>query len=246
MAAGLPVVMPDWDGFRDTVRHGETGILVPTRMAPAGTGGLIARRYAEEKDNYPQYLALVQAQVQLDVPAYRAAFQALTDPGLRARMGAAGMAHARATLDWGAVIPQYLDLARELEAVRLAGEPTTPPLGPRAPNPLTVDPFAIYADYPTEPLSPATRLEPGRPADRAVIEAHDRFSARQLYRRQLFSADEALAVHAEIVRLPGVTVADLARLMNRRMDFVVTAVMYLAKADLVRLPPIGPRPQDQG
>jgi glycosyltransferase involved in cell wall biosynthesis len=31
MASGVPQVVPDWDGYRDTVRHGETGFLIPTR-----------------------------------------------------------------------------------------------------------------------------------------------------------------------------------------------------------------------
>ncbi len=31
MAAGVPQVLPDWDGYRDTVRHGETGFLTRTR-----------------------------------------------------------------------------------------------------------------------------------------------------------------------------------------------------------------------
>ena len=30
MAAGLPVVVSDWNGYRDTVRNGIDGILVPT------------------------------------------------------------------------------------------------------------------------------------------------------------------------------------------------------------------------
>jgi hypothetical protein len=30
MACGVPQVVADWDGFRDTVVHGETGFLVPT------------------------------------------------------------------------------------------------------------------------------------------------------------------------------------------------------------------------
>ena len=241
MAAGLPVVMPDWNGFRDTVRHGETGYLVPTRMAPQGTGQDLARRYAEETDDYLQYLALVQSQVQLDVSAYRTAFLALMDQGVRARMGAAGKAHVRERFDWRAVIPQYLDLARELEAVRRTSLPTTPPLESGTPNPFEVDPFALYESYPTEPLRPGTRVEPGRPANKAVIEEYDRFSGRFLYGRRLMRPKEALVVHAEVVRTGGATVSDLARVLGRRMDFVLSAVLYLAKADLVRLPEIGPR-----
>ena len=241
MAAGLPVVMPDWDGFRETVLHDRTGFLIPTRMAPPGAGRLLARRYADEIDGYMQYLALVQGQVQVDVPAYRAAFLALTDAGLRARMGAAGMAHVRAELDWAAVIPRYLDLARELEAARQGREPSTPMLGAGAPSPMEIDPFTLYADYPTEALSADTWVEPGRPADAAFLEDYDRFSGRRLYRRQLMSLQDALAVHDEVVRTGGTTPADIARSLDRTLPAVMAAVLYLAKADLLRLPEIGPR-----
>jgi D-inositol-3-phosphate glycosyltransferase len=30
MACGIPVIVSDWDGYRETVKHGETGFLVPT------------------------------------------------------------------------------------------------------------------------------------------------------------------------------------------------------------------------
>jgi alpha-maltose-1-phosphate synthase len=90
MAAGLPVVMPDWDGFRDTVLHGRTGFRIPTRMAPAGSGTELARRFAEGIDGYLQYLALVQAQVQIDVPAYAAAFEALAGSGFARPDGGRG------------------------------------------------------------------------------------------------------------------------------------------------------------
>ena len=84
-------------------------------------------------------------------------------------------------------------------------------------------------------------MEPGRPANKAVIEEYDRFSGRFLYGRRLMRPKEALVVHAEVVRTGGATVSDLARVLGRRMDFVLSAVLYLAKADLVRLPEIGPR-----
>lgn len=41
MAAGLPVVVSDWDGYRDTVRDGEDGFRIPTYAPPGGAGALL-------------------------------------------------------------------------------------------------------------------------------------------------------------------------------------------------------------
>src|SRR5262249_14982508 len=41
MAAGLPVVASDWDGYRFTIADGTTGFLVPTMGPPPGEGSLI-------------------------------------------------------------------------------------------------------------------------------------------------------------------------------------------------------------
>jgi len=35
MACGLPQVAADWNGYRDEVSHGETGLLVPTYWGDA-------------------------------------------------------------------------------------------------------------------------------------------------------------------------------------------------------------------
>jgi hypothetical protein len=55
------------------------------------------------------------------------------------------------------------------------------------------------------------------------------------------AVEDALQVQAEIVRRGGATVEEIARALGKRMDFVLTAVAYLAKADMVRLPEIAPR-----
>ncbi len=39
MAAELPVVVSDWDGYRDTVREGVDGFCIPTSMPAPGQGG---------------------------------------------------------------------------------------------------------------------------------------------------------------------------------------------------------------
>ena len=55
------------------------------------------------------------------------------------------------------------------------------------------------------------------------------------------SLQDALAVHGEVVRTGGTTPADIARSLDRGLPAVMAAVLYLAKADLLRLPEIGPR-----
>src|SRR3546814_10665560 len=46
MAVGLPCIVSDWDGYRDTVVDGETGILVPTWVPHAGAGDGRADAYS--------------------------------------------------------------------------------------------------------------------------------------------------------------------------------------------------------
>jgi hypothetical protein len=163
------------------------------------------------------------------------------DAGLRARMGAAAQAHVRARFDWAAVIPQYLRLAADLANQRRGQVPTTPPLHAGAPNPMEVDPFALYSDYPTETILPDTRVYPGRAADAGTIESYDRFSGRIFYKRRLMSAEDALAVHAEVMRAGVTTPAAIAARLTRSIEFTLSAVAFLAKGDFLRLDPIAPR-----
>ncbi|NDV02515.1 glycosyltransferase family 4 protein [Pseudoroseicyclus tamaricis] len=232
MAAGLPVVMPDWDGFRDTVVHGETGLLVATRMAPPGAGAALGRRFAEGRDQYLQHLSLVQAQVQIDVPAYAEALAALAaDPALRARMGAAARAHAAANLDWRAIIPRYLALADELGDRRAAAGPQPP-----RPSPLEGDPFALYAGYPSTTLRPETLVTPNGTPTEAQLEEIDRLSARLLYRRQTLPPARIAALCATLSAEGPMTVEALSRACDLALRPTIAAVLQLAKADLVRLP----------
>ena len=241
MAAGLPVVMPDWDGFRDTVLHGETGLLVPTRMAPSGMGATLARRFGDRTDGYLHHLTLVQGHVQIDVPAYARALRALAaDASLRARMGAAGRRHVQDRLDWSRVIPRYLDLAHELAERRARATPTTPPLRPGSPNPLEVDPFDLYAGYPSATLSASTPLFPGREAGAEFLALTDRLSGRDLYHRHLVSVEVALRILTEVGAHPGLSVADLARRLGMEPTAIASAALSLAKVDALRLrkPPL--------
>jgi glycosyltransferase involved in cell wall biosynthesis len=138
-AAGLPVVVSDFDGYKDTVDE-EVGVRVATRFA-AGLGrvselsGLLYER--------PLHLFLGQA-TEIDLPALETALAELcADPARRARLGAAARARARTRYDWRVVIAAYESAWRALGEVPLRGAPG----GARPP--LAMDFERIFAGFPS-------------------------------------------------------------------------------------------------
>jgi len=157
MAAGLPVVVSDWDGYRDTVRDGVDGFRVPTCMPQAGLGGDLALRHALEIDTYDMYCGHACSLVEVDIDATTRAFaQLFTDAALRARMCEAGRERARSVYDWRVVIAQYESLWAQLAELRAAQGPQLAPLA--HPWPARMDPFHGFAAYPTHTLTMQTRV----------------------------------------------------------------------------------------
>ncbi|MBI4756644.1 MAG: glycosyltransferase family 4 protein [Betaproteobacteria bacterium] len=161
MAAGLPVVVSDWDGYRDTVREGVDGFRVPTLMPAAGLGRDLALRHALEIDSYDQYCGYTCSLVAVDVEATARAFERLfSSPELRRQMGEAGRQRARENYDWAAIIPRYEALWAELAEIRAAQGAQLKHAA--QPWPARMDPFAAFAAYPTAVLKPDTRLRLAR------------------------------------------------------------------------------------
>jgi glycosyltransferase involved in cell wall biosynthesis len=177
MAARLPVVVSDWDGFRDNVRHGVDGILVPTLMAPPGEGREAALRYATSNINYGAWLSVTARQTAVDIGAAAEAFRALAaDPGLRQRMGAAGQAHVQEAFDWAVIIPQYQALWQEQQAIRF-GAPETEVA---TPDPRYMDPFHAFAAWPSGTLHLSQRLRPDLMSATIDLRSLVRFTAPAL------------------------------------------------------------------
>ena len=68
MASGLPVVAADWNGYRDLVEDGRTGLLVPTTMVRGASSAATSRLMFGELD-YDHFLAEVSQTVAVDVAA---------------------------------------------------------------------------------------------------------------------------------------------------------------------------------
>jgi alpha-maltose-1-phosphate synthase len=154
MAAGLPAVVSDWNGYRDTVRDGIDGFRIPTVMAGAGSGSDIAFRYAVGQQSYAQFVGRTSQLVAVDVDAATEALRQLAgDADLRRRLGEAGRRRARETYDWSHVVPQYEALWDELALLRRsAGEPAAGIL------PAQRDPAERFACYASRQLDGQTQF----------------------------------------------------------------------------------------
>ena len=165
MAAGLPAVVTDWDGYRDTIVHQETGLRIPTIMPPREAGITMACRYEDKQINYDQYCAETSMATMVDIRKTTEAFVALArNPLLRKTLGDAGRRRVRALYDWRKVVPAYQDLWAELNARRLAAREAagkTIATGAAIPNPYRQNPFDLFAAYPTHQLTLDSRLYPG-------------------------------------------------------------------------------------
>ena len=236
MAAGLPVVVSDWDGYRDTVRDGIDGFRIPTLMPGAGMGGDLARRHALEIDTYDMYCGHTCSLVAVDVQATAAAFTRLFNSSdLRRQMAQAGQARAREVYDWKPIIGQYEALWSHLHDLRGSQAKDIPALP--HPWPARLDPFHAFGAYPTQSLTPQTML--------MLVPADAEAALRQARAwRELAMVDFAKAILPDDAEIGAVLqkaatgpqpAADLvASITPNRRPVVFRALAWLVKLGILR------------
>lgn len=238
MAAGIPVVVSDWDGYKDTVRDGVDGFRVPTLMPGAGMGTDFALRHALELDTYDMYCGHASALVAVDIDATADAFVRLfSSPELRQKMGEAGRQRVREIYDWAAIIPQYEALWAGLDDVRATHGKSLPTLP--SPWPSRMDPFLAFAAYPTRTLQPETVLVL---VDGAVPVARRLQEMRQLgmisFAKVVLPSDAELQEVLRVADGGPCTAAHLiARLPVERQGFVFRSLVWLVKLGIMRIVP---------
>lgn len=216
MAAGLPVIASDFDGYKDTVTE-QVGVRVPTRIHPdwgelSELGPLLYER--------PLHLVLAQS-VEVDLVAFERAVRFLVaNPEQRKEMGEHARHQATSNYDWKVVIGRFEAEWKRL--VSLAPKPSG-----RA-HPLQLDYREFFGHFASAPSADDVQLVRTERALEFVIypELKHLFVEEDVH--SLLAGLDQPKTHAQLV-------AEMkTRLVDRRPWVAGFVVGWLRKQGLVR------------
>jgi glycosyltransferase involved in cell wall biosynthesis len=227
MAAGLPVVASDWDGYRASIQHGQQGFLVPTLGGPPGLGAEILWRHVSALDSYQRYVGILAQCTAVRIGKAAEAISVLTrEPALRHKMGTAGRHRVRTLFDWAVVAHQFAQLFGELRDIRSRN--ASPEATLRG-NPVKSEPFSTFAAFATGVLHDDTVLwapaGTGISPSIAFSAELNRFGVQ--WRAEL---SEIEAVYQLLRRSGELTVGDiLSRCPSNRRAAVQASLLWMCK-----------------
>jgi len=118
MAVGMPVLLSDWDGYKELMTDGVEGFKVPTAMLD-DTAEFSQRYHADA--TYGRYCSSVSLMTGIDIEVFADRAEKLVESkDLRRKMGERGKMRAKAVFDWSVVYSSYEELWTELDDIRLS------------------------------------------------------------------------------------------------------------------------------
>ncbi len=234
MASGLPVIVSDWAGYKETVVHDETGFKIPTTWAECDEDLLpLAPFYDWSSDHF--YMG---QSVASDMEALTYYLDLLiSDEKLRLKMGEMARRHVLENFTWERSAAKFWDLWRELN--RIAQGITN--FTPIADSFLKPHYYGDFHDFATLSLELSMRLGLTERGLRVCKGKESLFLLEEP--RKLLKADLMMVIlrFLKFSRFSGrqSTVEGLVDLISKKRRIPASAarrhLMWLLKYDLVRI-----------
>jgi starch synthase len=238
MAAGLPVIVADWNGYKETVRDGMDGYRIPTTMPPAGVGADLAVRHALDLDTYDYFIGRTSLATVIHPEALAAAVASLSDnAALRAEMGAAGLKRVQEVFDWPVILKSYVALADELKTLR-ATYAENNVLTERKAWPHRADPFHRFAHFPSQTLQGNWQVVAKQQALVKFKELSQLSMASYAFDKNLLPSEMLDALLQHLASNTTLTINTLLSAINCATPLGVRSLLWLWKFDLVEIHPL--------
>lgn len=237
MAAGLPVVVSDYDGYRESVRDGIDGLTIATAQPPNGTGAEIGFLYDTGYAPYPVFTAATSQSTGTDIGQCRAALLTLIeDNGLRRKLGESGRQRAAEVYDWRHVVRAHQDLWTELADVRANADERVPMEAGRPANPLAADPFGLFQDHATGVIHGDATVSIANAEAVENLSAYLGSDVAAPLAAVLYAEDQMAALLSQLADQPGSKVGELAgSLAPENLTPFYLTLGWLMKIGLIRI-----------
>lgn len=111
MAVGLPCVISDWNGYKETVRDGIDGYRIATVFPPSPCANALIERHRIGQISHEQCTGILAQATSFDMnQAVSCILKLASDRTLREQMGQEGKRHALTHFEWSVLIRHYLDV----------------------------------------------------------------------------------------------------------------------------------------
>jgi hypothetical protein len=237
MACGLPVVISDWNGYKETVDDQREGFLIFTWMPPPGLGEELALAHAMGLASYDQYIGYQCQFTSVDIQACSEAYLKLSeDDALVREMGAAGKEKARRVYDWPVIIKQYEQLWSNLEIIRKSVPEAAVRKNGQAAYPLRNDPNIIFSSYPTHVLNRETAIHPIENTDSERLKKLWAIPMGRYATDFLHNEDDTLKLLQKLSTQDNATIESLtSELGSQEKKSLILTIMWLTKMGLLGL-----------
>lgn len=230
MAAELPVVVSNWDGYRDTVKDGTTGVLIDTFL-PNTSFADLAYRYISGLDTYDAFIGTISQFCIVDVEQTAQWISRLArDADLRRKFATAARSAAETEFDWSVVLPRYQEL---WNAQREMLEQARRDVASSSRQPQALDPAKIFAGFASHRLDGNTPLARGPYFDRWEELVNEPGVVLAL--SALLGKKEFLFIRDQIAAGPQSLDQMLAGIKAERRPVVLRSLHWMVKVGLLRV-----------
>ena len=230
MAAGLPVVVTDWDGYKDTVRDQIDGFRIPTFIPEPGAGAVLANRYFSGALTYDYYIGRASLATVVEIEPLYAAFERLAlNPSLRKQMGEAGKIRAKEVFDWRHILGRYVQLSEELNTLRPKAD-----LFPSR-TPQYADPFMRFSNFASHTITQDWQVQLRPDAHAHLKDLLSLAMANYVFDTNPKMREDIESIVSVLLNGPSIRIGDLPSLVGLSLEKCLLSVMWLAKFYLIAI-----------